>query len=113
MKKSKIVTIGLVALSINMCYGINKNILNDVSNTNEKADLHTENVYQQNPKTAADTTRKNYNRTGKTNSGRGGFSGFFRRSNSKTSTTSTTSKTSTTRSVTRGGFGKAATSSNS
>ena len=104
MKKSKIVTIGLVALSINMGYGINKNILNDVSNPNEKADLHTENVYQQNPKTAADTTRKNYSRTGKTNTGRGGIGSFFRRSSSKTSTT---------RNVTRGGFGKAATSSNS
>ena len=104
MKKSKIVTISLVALSINMGYSTDKNIFHDVSNPNEKTDLHIENVYQQNPKTAADTTRKNYNRTSHTNTGRGSIGSFFRRSSPKTTTT---------RSVTRGGFGKAASSTNS
>lgn len=92
MKKSKIVTIGLVAISINLSYGNNKNILNSVMGANENTDLQTNNIYPQNPKNTADTTGKS-SVTNKQHTSRGVFDGFFRRSGTK--------------SITRGGFGKA------
>lgn len=98
MKKSKIVTIGLVALSVNLGYGINKNIFKEVTEAKENVDLQTQSLYQQNPKNAADSTGKS-SANNRHNTTRGAFGSFFRRSGS--------------RSITRGGFGKVTASSNS
>ncbi len=98
MKKSKIVTISLVAISINLGYGNNKNIVNNVMGANENTDLQTNNIYPQTPKNTADTTGKS-SVTNKPHTPRGLFGGFFRRSGN--------------RSITRGGFGKATASGNS
>ena len=98
MKKSKIVTIGLVAISINLGYGNNKNIGENIFIANENTDFLAQKNPPQNLKNTADTTGKS-SVNHSNHKTRGIIVGFFRRGSAK--------------SITRGGFGKATTTGDS